>query len=96
MENMYPVIICVALGLIFGALLSFASKKFYVEPDTRISDLEKLLPNVNCGACGHPGCHAMAEAIIENGEDFHKCKPLKDPKPIADFLASLQKKEAAK
>lgn len=87
---MIATIICIVLGLLLGALLSYASKKFYVEPDNRVEDLRKLLPNINCGQCGHPGCEAMAEAVINDGENFHKCKPLKDPKPIDDFLNDLK------
>ena len=52
------------VGLFFGFLIAMANKKFYVWEDPRISDVEELLPNSNCGACGQPGCRAFAEGVV--------------------------------
>ena len=51
---------CIALAS--GVVLYFVSKKFYVKEDAKISEVEKLLPGVNCGACGKAGCHDFAKA----------------------------------
>jgi electron transport complex protein RnfB len=51
------------MGLLFGALLAFASKKFSVETDPRIEDIRNVLPGANCGACGYPGCDGFAAAV---------------------------------
>jgi len=53
-------------GLMFllATVLVIAHKKFYVEQDPRIDQVEDRLPHVNCGACGFAGCHAFAEALV--------------------------------
>ncbi|MEN2983484.1 MAG: RnfABCDGE type electron transport complex subunit B [Dictyoglomaceae bacterium] len=53
------------IGLVFGSTLAFAGKKFAVEIDPRLSEILKVLPGTNCGACGYPGCEGLAQAIIE-------------------------------
>ncbi len=56
-----------ALGAACGAILSIASKVFYVYEDPRISAVENLTAGANCGGCGYAGCAAAAEAVV-NGE----------------------------
>ena len=38
------------LGAVLGAVLAFASVKFYVKEDNRKEELTALLPGYNCGA----------------------------------------------
>ncbi len=64
-----------ALGVTFGFILAIAAKKFAVEVDPRIEELEEILPGANCGGCGYPGCSAYAEAIVTKGEDITLCGP---------------------
>ena len=64
----------VALGLVFGALLGFASVRFKVEGNPLVDQICDLLPQTQCGQCGHPGCRPYAEAI-NNGEPINKCPP---------------------
>ncbi|MGQ9778967.1 MAG: RnfABCDGE type electron transport complex subunit B [Bacillota bacterium] len=61
------------LGALFGLLLAFAAKKFAVEADPRIDEIEKILPGANCGACGYPGCRGAAEAIVEGRAPITVC-----------------------
>ena len=63
------------LGLLFGAGLAFASKKFAVEIDPRIEQILEDLPGANCGGCGYPGCSGYAEAIVKDGADMTLCAP---------------------
>lgn len=51
-------------GILFGALLAYASQKFAVETDPRTEALLSILPGANCGACGYPGCSGYAGAIV--------------------------------
>ncbi|QVK21325.1 electron transporter RnfB [Mycoplasmatota bacterium] len=69
-------IILGAIGLVLGLGLAIASEKFYVEEDLRLEKINQLLPGVNCGACGYPGCGGFAEGII-SGEvkALSNCKP---------------------
>lgn len=53
------------LGLLFGAGLALASRVFFVKRDPRVAQVEEVLPGVNCGACGAPGCAGFAEGIVE-------------------------------
>ena len=53
MEILTPALILGGLGLLFGALLTVASKKFAVEVDERVQGLREFLPGANCSGCGH-------------------------------------------
>ena len=52
------------LGVALAALLAFANRKLFVYEDPRIEQVEDLLPNSNCGACGTPGCRDFAEKVV--------------------------------
>ncbi|MGB0504108.1 MAG: RnfABCDGE type electron transport complex subunit B, partial [Thalassolituus sp.] len=61
------VVVLSVLALVFGALLGFASVRFKVEGNPLVEQVDGLLPQTQCGQCGHPGCRPYAEAIV-NGE----------------------------
>lgn len=65
MSIVYSVISLAGLGLLFGILITFASKKFEVEKDDRVERLLEVLPNGNCGGCGFAGCQAYAKAVAD-------------------------------
>lgn len=90
MDVIYPFFVLGVLGILLGVVLSLANQYLTVKEDPRIDDVEKLLPNYNCGACGTPGCRAFATAIL-NGEvkNVSRCKPGKLDKhfnPILEYL----------
>ena len=62
------------LATIFGGLLGFASVKFKPDGNPIVEDINNILPQTQCGQCGHPGCRPYAQAIA-NGEDINKCPP---------------------
>jgi len=68
-----PVISLGGMGLAFGALLAYASKKFAVEVDERIPAVIDVLPGANCGGCGYPGCSGLAAAIVEGKAPVNAC-----------------------
>jgi Na+-translocating ferredoxin:NAD+ oxidoreductase subunit B len=68
------VITLAGLSIIFGAVLGFASVRFRVEGNPIVDQIDQLLPQTQCGQCGHPGCHPYAEAIAA-GEPINKCPP---------------------
>lgn len=70
---LYPAIVMGGLGIVFGSLLAFASKKFYVEVDERQTQIRALLPGANCGGCGFPGCDGYAEACVSGTAKPNKC-----------------------
>lgn len=63
------------MGLIFGALLAYASKIFRVEIDPRIERVLAILPGANCGGCGYPGCSGYAEAVVKGTAEINLCAP---------------------
>ncbi len=73
---MWAFIILGAIGLVLGLGLAIADEAFYVEEDNRLEKVIELLPGVNCGACGYPGCGGFAEGVL-NGEveKLTSCKP---------------------
>jgi len=68
-----PVISLGGMGLLFGSLLAYASKKFAVEVDERIPAVTEALPGANCGGCGFAGCSALAEAIVAGKAPVNAC-----------------------
>ncbi|PAB61381.1 RnfABCDGE type electron transport complex subunit B [Anaeromicrobium sediminis] len=61
------------MGLLFGAGLAFASQKFAVEVDPRITAIGEALPGANCGGCGYPGCGGFATAVVEGKAPVNGC-----------------------
>lgn len=52
----------IALGL--SLVLVVVNRRLYVQEDPRLDEVEEMLPKSNCGACGFPGCRALAEALV--------------------------------
>lgn len=70
-----PMLLMAVIGGLFGALIAFLSKKLHVEEDTKVTDILEMLPGINCGQCGYPGCNGLANAIAEGKADAKLCKP---------------------
>ena len=66
----YTIITLSALGLTAAVILFWVAKKFRVDEDPRIDQVEEALPATNCGGCGFPGCRGFAEAAV-NAEDLN-------------------------
>ena len=65
----------VGLGAAFGALLGYAAVRFKAEGNPLADQINAILPQTQCGQCGHPGCRPYAEAIANEGEEINKCPP---------------------
>lgn len=70
---LWPVVTLGGLAIFFGMVLAFASKKFAVEVDPRVTDIRNVLPGANCGGCGFAGCDALAEAIVRGDAAITAC-----------------------
>jgi Na+-translocating ferredoxin:NAD+ oxidoreductase subunit B len=70
------IVMMIVLGASLGLLLAIAGVFFHVEVDTRVEQITKMLPGLNCGACGFPGCVGLAAALV-SGEATSptQCKP---------------------
>ena len=75
MEFVYPILIFVVMGIVFGVLLVVISKVFAVETDERAVKITEALPGANCGACGYAGCADYADAIVNKGAPMNACLP---------------------
>ncbi|CCP07170.1 Electron transport complex protein rnfB [Erwinia amylovora MR1] len=60
---------------VFGGLLGYASRRFAVEEDPIVEQIDAILPQSQCGQCGYPGCRPYADAVGNHGEMINKCAP---------------------
>jgi len=63
------------LGLGFGLGLGWAARRFQVESDPVVEQIEALLPQTQCGQCNYPGCRPYAEAIAAGEALINQCPP---------------------
>ncbi|MBD3309120.1 RnfABCDGE type electron transport complex subunit B [candidate division KSB3 bacterium] len=63
------------LCFLFAFLLAMADRKLRVEEDPRVSKVLEVLPNINCGGCGYPGCSAFAEHVVAGDAPISGCAP---------------------
>ena len=62
-----------------------------------MDNIDALLPQTQCGQCGHPGCRPYAEALAAGEAEINQCPPGgeagmqalatllgRDPKPLSD------------
>lgn len=78
---MIGIIIFTITGLILGLILVLLDNKFKDED----KEILKHLPGYNCGVCGFGSCEGMKEKILENKENYKKCKLIKDSETIKFF-----------
>lgn len=69
------VAVMVVLASALGALLGWAARRFAVAQDPMVEQIERILPQTQCGQCGFPGCRPYAEAIAEGRADINQCPP---------------------
>ncbi len=63
-----------ALALVIGAALGLTAARLRSREDPVVERINALLPQTQCGQCGHPGCRPYAEAIAA-GEAINRCPP---------------------
>ncbi|MBQ4246142.1 MAG: RnfABCDGE type electron transport complex subunit B [Succinivibrio sp.] len=67
----YFSITLMVVGFILSVIYSFVDSK----SDSKEKRLETLLPGINCGQCGYPGCSAYAKALAAGKAQPNLCKP---------------------
>lgn len=60
----FILLVLVGVGAFFGIVLAIANKKFAMEVNPLIPEVEDVLPKGQCGACGFAGCAKYAEAVV--------------------------------
>ncbi|MFA5236071.1 MAG: (Fe-S)-binding protein [Bacilli bacterium] len=81
--------IMLAIGALLGLALAFASLKLTIKVDPRFETVVNMLPGLNCGVCGHPGCAGMATSLLDGSEKkVSSCRPSKPEQreKIRDYL----------
>ncbi len=63
------------LGLALGWVLGLAARYLRVESNPLHEEIQQLLPGVNCGQCGFPGCAGAAEALASGSAPATLCPP---------------------
>ena len=64
-----------ALGAFLALVLAVASRRFAVEVNPLVEQINAVLPGANCGGCGYAGCFNYAEAVALKGADPTLCAP---------------------
>ncbi|MDA3947875.1 MAG: RnfABCDGE type electron transport complex subunit B [Spirochaeta sp.] len=76
---LFSVLTLGAVAAVFATILYVTARKFHVEEDPRENEVAEMLPGINCGACGFPGCAGMASALVDaadSGDISHlNCPP---------------------
>ncbi|MDP8222626.1 MAG: RnfABCDGE type electron transport complex subunit B [Candidatus Lernaella stagnicola] len=82
------ILILASVALVAAVGLGVASRVFAVEVDPVVEQINELLPGVNCGACGNPGCHGYAELLAAGKADVNDCPVCSadNRRAIADLL----------
>ena len=81
------------LGFIFAGALAFADKKLRVEENPKIGEVNEILPNANCGACGLAGCYDFATNVVDSKVKVNGC-PV-GGQEVADEIARILGMESA-
>ncbi|MDO4695379.1 Fe-S cluster domain-containing protein [Porphyromonas sp.] len=61
---LFTILFLSVVGAVGAMLLFTVAKKFHVEEDPRIGQVQEALPGANCGGCGYPGCGGFASACV--------------------------------
>lgn len=69
------ILLLTILALVFGVGLGFAAIRFKVEADPLVEKIDALLPQTQCGQCGHPGCRPYAQALAAGEAEVNQCPP---------------------
>lgn len=88
-----PVAVLGTLALAFGAFLIFSAEKFKIKKDERVEEIEEILPGIDCGACGAPGCAAFAQGVVEGEYGVNGCKV--GGEEVAKEIASIMDVEVS-
>lgn len=73
MDILIPLLSLSGVTFVLGLAILWASKKFHVTRDPMIDTVSSMLPGVNCGACGYPGCSQFAENLVKTRDTSKVC-----------------------
>jgi electron transport complex protein RnfB len=84
----FSLVFLAAMAAVFGVVLAFAARKFFVKTDPLVEKVLKVLAHAHCGACGYAGCEQYAEAVVRDPDVApNLCTP--GGKTCAELVAEL-------
>ncbi len=75
MEILEATLFLALLAGLLSVMLVVASRRFAVEEDPLIGQVNETLPQYNCGACGFPGCSGFAGHVVASRDPNAVCIP---------------------
>ena len=69
------IVILVGLAIGLSALLVAAARLLGQSNQSAVDTIEQLLPRIQCGQCGYPGCRPYAEALAGGAAEINRCPP---------------------
>lgn len=69
------VVVLAGLAVTLAALLVTAERLMPATSGDLTERIERLLPRIQCGQCGYPGCRPYADAIADGAADINLCPP---------------------
>lgn len=87
------------IGIVVLTVLAFVLSVILVTVEQKLNKKEKceenllkLLPGYNCGACGFGSCDGMAKAMMEDVDNYKKCKPLRGDllKEMEEYIKKIK------
>jgi electron transport complex protein RnfB len=72
------------LAAVSGLVLAWLDRRLPATPDTaEVERINRLLPGIQCGQCGYPGCRPYAEALLAGTAPTDRCPPGGEPLRLA-------------
>ncbi|MBE6452073.1 MAG: ferredoxin [Alphaproteobacteria bacterium] len=65
---LFSVMILGGIAIVSAIILYWVSRKFAVDEDIKVTEIESVLPQANCGGCSYAGCHDFATACANADE----------------------------
>ena len=75
MHPLISLLIISSIALLFGFIVMWVSKKFKVEGNPIVDQINAILPQTQCGQCDYPGCKPYATAIANGEAAINQCPP---------------------
>ena len=70
------ILFAICLLQVTGFFIRRAAHPVKAEPrQQEVENIERLLPQTQCGDCGFSGCRPYAEAIVTGTTDINRCLP---------------------
>jgi electron transport complex protein RnfB len=108
LQDIEAILIFLGLTSAFGLALGYAAVRFKVEGNPLADQIDKELPQTQCGQCGFPGCRPYADALAEGNSEVNLCVPGgtevmikiseitgREQKPMAETEKNNEHKETA-